>query len=224
MDHDQPVRDAIGRVEVVRHHHLCEAFLLLKPADQLGDQVGVDRIQSRRRFIIEDHLRPAGQGARDRDPLFHAAAEFGRHLLERVFEPDETQRLDDLPFDDVVRKDLLLVEAIAHVPADGERVEQRGSLEDHRHAGTDRNHVPFGKPDDFLPVDADGPGVRAEQAQDQTQHGRLAAAAAPQDRHRVSGRNLQAEILEDRPAVKHLAHVGESDHGRLNRERRTPWS
>ena len=54
VDHDQPVRNAIGRVEVVRDHHLREVLRFLQPANQLADQVGVDRVQSCCRFIIQD--------------------------------------------------------------------------------------------------------------------------------------------------------------------------
>ena len=79
----------------------------------------------------------------------------------------------------------LLVEAVADVLADGERIEQRVLLEHHADVGAHRSRSRSGIVVDALAVDEDRAGVRPQQAENQLEHHRLPRAArAQQDPHR----------------------------------------
>ena len=74
-----------------------------------------------------------------------------------------------------------LVQLVADVLADGERVEERAFLEHHAEVLPHRHHLVFGQLIDALALDPDGAGVRLQQAENQLQDGRLAGAAGAQE-------------------------------------------
>jgi len=62
---------------------LVDAYQRLEHAHAGGD------IERARRFVAEQHRRPLGDGARDRDALLLAARELRREVREPLAEPDE---------------------------------------------------------------------------------------------------------------------------------------
>ena len=84
--------------------------------------------------------------------------------------------------------------AIADVVADGV-VEQHGILRHHADRGAQRllRHVA-----DILTVDRDAAAADVIKAEQQPRDRRLAGARRPDDRHRLAGRHLEPDALEDR--------------------------
>src|SRR5260370_1103539 len=94
IDHGDPVGDLARRDHVVGDRYSRGAELLDAFHDELVDDVGHDRVEPARRLVEEDDLRLGGDGARQCDPLLHAARQFGRHELGDVgAEPDRGKLL-----------------------------------------------------------------------------------------------------------------------------------
>ena len=95
----------------------------------------------------------------------------------------------------------MLAQIKPDVFADGERVEQRAGLKDHRHAvfGGDFRGL------NRFPVDEDFAGVGRFKADEVFEQDALAAAARPHDDKNLAGLDLEINALEHFLAVKALA-------------------
>ena len=127
------------------------------PEDEVVDPRGVDRVEARRRLVVEDDLRVEGERAREADALLHSAGEVrGAHVLDPG-QTDELERLRDARLDLVLahRLPVLLAEAVGDVLADGERVEEGGALEQVGDAAADVRVGAVGDVGDVLAVELD---------------------------------------------------------------------
>ena len=80
-----------------------DAQALVDVLEQFQDGFRRLRVQGGRRFVAEQDLRVAGQGAGNADTLFLAALELGRVIAGPVAEADQVQKRCDFLFDDVFR-------------------------------------------------------------------------------------------------------------------------
>src|SRR5881628_2262558 len=70
VDHDQVIGHLIRRLDVVCDNDLSDMLLTVQPADQLLNNVRIDRVQPGCRFIIENQPGVTRQRARNRHPFF----------------------------------------------------------------------------------------------------------------------------------------------------------
>src|SRR6185295_4298951 len=106
--------------------------------DEIVDDVGHDRVEAGRRLVEEDDLGIGGNGAGETHPLLHAARQLRRvELADLGSEPDLAE-LGEGNVPGLAPAHLLaLDEAEGDVLPDGERIEQRRSLEQHAEARQD---------------------------------------------------------------------------------------
>ncbi len=186
----------------------CAALL------QLGlDGAFVGRVQRRGGFVEDQDRRVLQQRARDRHALLLAAGQLqaaladhgvvalGRGRDEVVDVRRLGRRLDlgarragaaigDVVFDRVVEQHRVL-----RHDADG--LAQAG-LRDRA---------------DVLAVDRDAPAADVVEAVQQPRQRRLAGAGRPDHRHRLAGRDLEAQLVQDRPCrLVGKGHVLEAHH------------
>ena len=193
VEHDDPVDEAHGGVEVVLdehdrtvagRHEICEGRVHL--VDSLG-------IEVRGGFVEDEQGRPHRQRARDRESLAAAARQAIGVLATTVPEPDAAQR------------DLGALEDFGHrhpqiLGSERDLVENRaghelgvGVLEDHADAGAERGDGRRGRID---AVDQDpssdhgGHGVGDEAVQREGQR-RLARAARAEDQHDLARADVE---------------------------------
>src|SRR6266446_5506366 len=207
--HRDAVGDGAGEGQVVGDDDLRGAASAADTGDQLPDLLGEDRIQIRRRLVIEDQLGIDGEGAGDGDPLAHAAGELARKL---GFRSGELDLLEDAPGD---RGDLgralvtPFTKAEAHVLGDRERGEQRRTLEHHGDAEgllLGRHRPVAGELD---AAERDPASVGVLETDDLPQQDRLARAALPDDRQQFARLHDEVDAAEDRLPVVDLAQAGE---------------
>jgi hypothetical protein len=101
-----------------------------------------DRVEAGGGLIVQQVLGPEGDGAGDADALAHAArelgGELGAHVRSRSTSSSASRtRVVDL----LVGEEALLAEPHRDVLRDGERVEERGELEDVADLGAQRVEV-----------------------------------------------------------------------------------
>lgn len=91
--------------------------------DEVDDGGGGDGIEAAGGGVVEDEVGIGDDGAGDGDAATHSAGEFGGELLDCVFERYELERFDDAAVD-LLFGDVIFVEAVGDVVADGEGVEE----------------------------------------------------------------------------------------------------
>jgi hypothetical protein len=127
-------RDAIGQLgdhrQVVAHVQRCDAVAPAQLAHRLEHARLRRDVQSRRRLVADDHVRPAGERHRDRDALLLAAGQLvrvageervvgrQRHLLERLAHARVAL---------VVATDAVRLEHLAQLRAEPQRRVQSGA-------------------------------------------------------------------------------------------------
>ena len=122
--------DRVRAPHVVRDDDARDAELLAHADHQLVDDGAGDGVEARGRLVVEDVLRAKRDRAGDADALPHAAGQLGRDSGRRRWEIDELQRFHARAVDLALGQLLLLPQSHRDVLADGERVEERGELED----------------------------------------------------------------------------------------------
>src|SRR5260221_3959754 len=137
------IADPVSYVErardVMGHHDRGHVQTRLKAADQIIDRIGGDRIEARRRLVVENTPRVHADRTRQRHALLHPARQLRRHQLLDSFQLDQAQLgADDLP-DGLLVEIGVLPQSVRDVLQDVHRVEQRSSLEQHRHLLPDRD-------------------------------------------------------------------------------------
>ena len=148
--------------------------------------VARDRIEAGRRLVVQQDARLHRHRARDRDAAPLSARQLRRLPIDELRQPDEAEHLFDALADHVERLIGFLVQLVADVLGDGQRVEQRAFLKDHADVGAHFHHLLFGVVVDELAVHPDLAGVRLQQAENQLQRDRFAGAARAQDDLRVA--------------------------------------
>ena len=126
-------------------------------------------------------------------------------------QPNEPEHLFDALADLVERLIGFLVQLVADVLGNGQRVEQRAFLKDHADVGAHFHHLIFGVVVDELPVHPDLPGIRLQQAENQLQRDRFARAARAEDDLRVAAPELEADIAQHDRVVERQRHMVEDD-------------
>jgi Na+-transporting NADH:ubiquinone oxidoreductase subunit NqrB len=105
----------------------------------------------------------------------------------------------------------LLVQPVADVLADGQRIEQRVLLEYHADVGAHLQQRAFRHRVDPLAVDQDRAGIGPQQPENQLEDQRFPGAAGPQQDPHRSFRDGKTQILQDDKIVKGKRHMLESD-------------
>ena len=168
------VRGDVERVaQLVRDDDRADVLQIAQLDDLLVDGRRGDRVETGGRLVVEQDPRLGGHRARDRDAAALAARELRRHPIDVLRQADEPEHLLDTPVDLVQRHVGLLVQLVADVLADGQRVEQRAFLEHHPEIGAHRIISRFGQLIDALAVHPDDAAVGAQETDDDLQDRRL---------------------------------------------------
>jgi hypothetical protein len=168
----------------------------------LHTQLGV---QVRQRFVEQEDLRVAHDGAPHRHALALPARELARVALEQLVQVEDARRVLDAAA-------LLGVghprqrEREAHVLAHGHVRVQRIALEHHRHVAFLGQQVV-----DDATVDADHPGADVLQPGEHAQQRGLAAARGADQHGERTVRDLDADLVQHRHRAELLAHPLDAD-------------
>src|SRR5262249_44584910 len=132
--HRDTIGDGAGERQVVGDDDLRGAPRVADALVQVPDLLGEQRVEIRRRLVVEDELGIDRQGASDGHPLAHAARELARQL---GLGAGELHLLED-PVDDGGDLGRALPAVLAQAEADvlvhRQRAEEGGVLEHHGHA------------------------------------------------------------------------------------------
>ncbi len=165
------------------------------------------RVEVAERLVEQDDLGLCHQRPRQRDALLLASRKLGRRAPLDPFELDEAQRLPHLLANHLpaLAADLQRVrDVVEHAQVRPDRV----GLEHHAEAALLGGHgdAPGLRPDDVA-ADSDLAVVGRLQADDAAQQRRFAAAAWPEQREDVVGRNSEIDVIEraNRPALGPIA-------------------
>jgi hypothetical protein len=193
-----------------------ETVIPFDRADQVVDPRRVDRIETGRRLVVEQHLGLERQRAREPYPLLHAPRQVARPHLFDPREAHAPERLrDPLPYLGIRhRGPSLLAQAIRDVLPDAERVEERRALKQIGDAPPHFVELALRHPRHVPAVEDDRALVGGEQADEHLQHDALAAPGRAEDRHRLAAmdRELEAAVNDLRPEC--LVDVLEDDERR----------
>src|SRR4051812_17624376 len=155
-------RQILDVVHLVRDEDGRHVFEVAEFYREFADGSSGRRVEARSRLVEHHNLRAADECARDADPSAHAAREFNRHLVDRVFEVDEAEHPTHLLLDLFLRH-ALLVQAVRDVVVNRERVEERALLKDHADLLAYGHHLGLGVLRDVLAVHDDAARVGLEQ-------------------------------------------------------------
>ena len=158
------------------------------------------------------YFGPQRDGARDADALAHAARQLGGKAIVDAGQVDEVERLVDARRDLALVELALLAQSHGDVLADGERVEQRGELEDVADARAQRVQLAPRQLGHVEAVDPDLARVGLEQSDDVLDRDRLSGARVADDDHRLALGDVEGEALEDALGAEGFVDVDELDH------------
>ena len=170
-----------------------------------------NRVEPGGRFVVEQDARLGRHRARDGDAAALSAGELGRHALDVLLQAHETEHLLHAPIRVVEGHVALLVQLVADVLFDGERVEERPFLKHHADIGTHVHELQLTHPVHALPVDEDRAAIGPQQSQYELQNRGLAGAAAAEDDLGVARQQLEAHVLEDDLVVEGQRDLVEHD-------------
>ena len=188
-------QDAVGQqdrfVDIVGDH---EHGLIRGRADShqlVLDHAASERIEGTEGLIEQQHLRFDRKGARDADPLLHAARQLGRFL---VLGAGQTNQLDEAS---AMRFNLGLA------PVGPSRSDREGHITEHRHPGHERmpleDHASLEpRAVDFAAVHEDEAGRGRLEPGQHIEDGGLAATGVADDADELAACNREIDILEDR--------------------------
>src|SRR3569832_1060313 len=209
------VIDLVGRADLfdlaaVHHHHaVCDLHRLVlivrdedagdvnlvvqasQPAPQFLAHLGVERAEG---LVEQQHLGFDRECARERDALALTARLFVRIVLREPIELHQLQQIHHAPAYLVLRRARA---ARTHFQSKGDVVEyahmaeQRVVLEHEADLALARMFV-----SSVLAVKCDGAAVGQLHARDDAQQRRLAAAGRTEQRHQLSGGDVEADVVE----------------------------
>ena len=161
-------------------------------------------VQRAERFVHQKHRRFDGQRAGDGDPLTHAAGKIFREAITEAFERELVEEPFHRRGDPVGALDL---EAEGDVFEDGHPGEERVLLEDHRALGAGRSHR--------LAEGFDRALVGRDEAGDDVEQRRLAAARRPEQADEFARRDVEVDVFQCADGLRELfAHAADM-HRRL---------
>src|SRR5215472_2013580 len=177
---------------------------LLPDAHQLGlhDLAGL-RVERRERLVHEENIRIDRKRAREVDALAHAAGELARMVALEAFEPDQLQQFERAA---AGRR----IGAACDLRPD-HRVVEHGAPRQ-QVVGLEYEAAVTARPRHRLAVDQDPPRRRRLEAGDDAQKSGLAAAARPDDRNELAGRDRQ---LDRAQRLERIEPFGEGRDGEL---------
>jgi hypothetical protein len=105
----------------------------------------------------------------------------------------------------------VLAQTVGDVLTDGDRIEERSPLEEHRDASAHERHALLGHRRDLVAVEGDRASVGVEQADEQLEHHALADARAAEDGDRLAGEDVEIETSVDELRPEGFLHPAEAD-------------
>src|SRR5688572_18513110 len=193
-----------GITHAMRYENSRHVVDVSQSNDEFVDLSRGYRIQSGSGLVVQHNRRLANQGPRERHAALHAAGQFRRHLVDCVFEANESKALAHALLDFViVRSDL--VKPVGHVLPNGQRVEESGFLEYHSHALSHSDHLSLIEPGNVLAVHEDLPFIRLLKTHYQFQDRRFSRAAGADNDFRFAGTDCKRNAVEN-PPVSILFH------------------
>ena len=176
---------------------------LTQPAAQLFTHLRIQRAEG---FIQQQNLRLNGQRARQRHALFLPAGQLGRETVRQMRQLHHLQQFGHFRLNGCCIRALTTRQhgqAKRNVVEHGHVAEQRVMLKHKAHltiAGVQAAHVSA--------VEADVPAGLVLKSGDNTQQRGFARARRPQQRHHLSGRDIQRDIIQHLGATKRLLNIG----------------
>ncbi len=199
--HDaDPVRQVHRFVHVVGDHEHGLAGLEPDAQQLILHDLARLCVQRPKRLVEQQHGRIAGERARERDALLHAAGELARIAIGEFLEPDHADQAVGRCAA-LLRRERAVFEPVEDVAADGEPGKQRIFLEHHPaiDAGTR----------DRLAVDVNV-ALRRNEAANDVEERALAAAGGADDRHELAFAHIEVGARE-RPHLLAVRLVGLGD-------------
>ena len=224
LHHHHVVRDRAHRREVVGDEHVGEVELVLKPAQEPEDPLRDELVEGARHLVADDERGLRGEGAGDSHPLLLPARELRRHAMV------ELRRLELDLVEELVHP-LLEVDAAppaveGHRPPDDLadpllRIERGvGHLVDHlRLAELVLGPAPEARRQ-RLPVVADLPRGRGQEAGDAARRGRLAGARLADHRDGAAAVDVEGDVVQHLDRAIGRAHPAHRDDRGLPRSGR----
>ena len=200
VEHRDAVADAEGRRHVVGDHDRGHPEIVRGAPYHLVDVLGRDRIEARRRLVVEQDLRTVDQGARQADALALPARKLGRNLLFDPGDVGEVQPSQQIahPFHDLVaREPVALDQREGDVLDDVHRIEQRRVLEHHAELAAQLAHLCVGERHDVLAVDPDLAAVRPQQPHQVLHQHRLPLPRTADDDVRATALDVEVDAPQD---------------------------
>mmetsp|Transcript_6384 Transcript_6384/g.26028 ORF Transcript_6384/g.26028 Transcript_6384/m.26028 type:complete len:371 (+) Transcript_6384:3-1115(+) len=197
------VADAQGLADVVVRDQHADAARL-QEADDALDLQHRDRVDARERLVQQDEARLRGQGPGDLDPAAFTAGQRRRRAVAQALDGQVVQQATQQFIDARLAQGPaalvhLQLQHRADVLLDRQLAEDRGLLRQIAQAqpcaGVDGQALHLGA------VDADHAGVRAHQADDHVEAGRLAGAIGAQQADDLAAVHAHMDVLD------HLAHA-----------------
>ena len=123
-------------------------------------------IEAGGRVVEQQECRPGGHGARDADPAPLTTRQRCRHRVDRVDRsPTKPSTSSTRARTAARRHGGLLVQPVADVLVNRQRIEERVLLEQHADVAAHTEQIALGHRVDALAVDDNGAGIRTEAGQ-----------------------------------------------------------
>jgi hypothetical protein len=190
--------------------HDRHAEPLAHPQDEVFELEPGLRVHRGERLVHQQQVGPVREGARDRDPLLHAAGQLPRVLPARVGQAHGREHLGN-PGRPLRPPHPAHLQRQLHVPRHREpRVQRSPVILEH-------DPDPGGHGPQRRALEHGLARRRRQQPGDAAQQGRLADAARPDHAAELASRDVERDVLKRYPrpgAAVHLAHLPQRDHGR----------
>jgi hypothetical protein len=186
----------------MRHDERRDVLEIAQLDDLVVHGRGDDRIEAGRRVVEQQERRSRGNcpGNTDAAPL--TAGQGRGHRVDQGSKSDEAQHLFDPRTNGRPWHVGLLVEPVADVLVDGQRIEEGVLLEQHADVGAHSQQIALCQGVDALAMDVNGTGIRAKQPENQLeQDGFARAAVAEQDPRGATG-DLEAHVAQNHVLVE----------------------
>ena len=169
------------------------------------------RIDHRRRFVVENRFRVLRQRARDGHRALHPRAEFRRQLVGDFADLEHFGQFRDARLLLLLAEIRPLFQRKRNIFPHRQRIKQRARLENHRNPPADFGQLVFVPVGDVLARNQHAPRVRPQESKNMLQRYGLAHTAAPHDHARFCIVDEEADVVEHQMIVKGFADVVEFD-------------
>src|SRR3954452_12233214 len=209
--HCDVVRNAARGHDVVSDDDVAAAVLRVHFLDQLAEECGADRVETRVRLVEENDLRVEHERTCEAGALAHTARELVRHLVAGATESDLAEAAVADLGDLVLGLVGVLAQRERHVVVDVHRAEERAVLEQDAELLAHLEEVVVAHVRDRLAVHQDIAVVRVEQADHVLDADGLAGSGRAQDHRDLVVRDAEVETVQDLVAAEGLVHIDELD-------------